>query len=83
MERGARGGTNGVRLRRLRKKNPAMITNRQTATLTNTSALVSHADCLMPVTATTVSTATMAIAPTFTTEDSPKIDVGRSNRLCR
>ena len=74
---------NGVRLLRLRKKKPAMITNRQTATFTTTSVFVSHADCLMPVTATTVSSATMAIAPTLTTDFSPKTDVGRLNRLCR
>ncbi len=74
---GCAGGTNGVRLLRLTKNSPAMTTKTQMATLSRTSAFVTHDDSRMPTTATIPSTSTMSIAPTLTVDDSPNRDLGR------
>jgi hypothetical protein len=77
------GGTNGVRLAALMKKAPATTTNRQIATLTRTSRLVTRDDCRMPMVATPPSSSTMTIAPRLTVLCSPKNAPGRSNSWAR
>src|SRR3954447_1757643 len=80
---GLAGGTNGVRLADLTKNRPAMMTNRQIATLTTTSPFVTQDASRMPTTAMTPRTSTMIMAPTFTVDDSPNSEGGRPSRSPR
>ncbi|VVJ17012.1 Uncharacterised protein [Amycolatopsis camponoti] len=74
---------NGVRFAPLTKNRPTASTSTQTATFTQTSRLVSQADSLMPSTATTVSTAMISTAPTFTFASSPNHSGDSPSRLAR
>src|SRR3954465_6672409 len=62
------GGTNGCQFADFTKNAPATMMNTQMTTFTATNALVTQADSRMPMTATVPRTATMAIAPTLTSD---------------